>query len=215
MAYEPTQARRITEGLCKDCGTERGADGTSLLCRPCATKHSARASATKAALRAQWVADETACNSCGATLLVATFKNCELCRVRQRGRYHSSDKGRRSSKRGTGVCVVCPRPSTHASDYCRDHWLSNSLAKYGFARSQYSAMWAKLEAQGFRCYYTGVELVPGINASLDHRIPRSRGGDSLDPDNCVWCDRLINAFKNKLTEAEFVERCRAVVSRLG
>jgi len=76
-------------------------------------------------------------------------------------------------------------------------------------------MWAKLEAQGFRCYYTGVELVPGTNASLDHRIPRSQGGDPLDPDNCVWCDRLINAFKNDLTEAEFVERCKAVVDKLG
>jgi hypothetical protein len=72
-----------------------------------------------------------------------------------------------------------------------------------------------LEAQNFRCHYTGVELIPGQNASLDHRIPRSRGGDPFDIDNCVWCDRLINAFKNDLTEDEFVARCRTVVDRLG
>jgi hypothetical protein len=82
-------------------------------------------------------------------------------------------------------------------------------------RDQYDMMWVKLEAQAFRCHYTGAELVPGMNCSLDHRIPVSQGGDPLDPDNCVWCDRLINAFKNKLTEAEFVERCRSVVSRFG
>jgi hypothetical protein len=213
MAYEPTQARRIAEGLCKDCGAERGTDGTSVLCRTCATKHSARASATKSALRAQWATDEMTCNGCGTALPDTTFKNCEPCRIYARRFHQSYGKPRRASRRGTGVCVNCPRPSTHASDYCRDHWLSNSLAKYGFKRSQYGMMWAKLEAQGFRCYYTGIELVPGINASLDHRIPRSRGGEPLDPENCVWCDRLINAFKNNLTEAEFVERCRSVVAR--
>ncbi len=215
MAYEPTQARRIAEGLCKDCGAERGADGTSLLCRPCATKHSARASTTKAALRVKWAADETACNNCGATLAGMAFRLCESCRSYSRSHYHSNEKGRRAAKRGTGVCVRCPQAATHKSGYCRRHWLEGCLSRYGFAREQYDAMWAKLEAQGFRCYYTGVELVPGINASLDHRIPLSRGGDPLDPDNCVWCDRLINAFKSKLTEAEFVERCRSVVNRLG
>lgn len=215
MAYEPTQARRITEGLCKDCGAERGADGTSVLCRPCATKHSARASTTKAALRAQWAADETACNSCGGPLPDATFKNCESCRIHSRRFHESYGKPRRAAKRGTGICVVCPRPTTHASNYCRFHWLDGGLRRYGFTRDQYGMMWAKLEAQDFRCYYTGVELVPGINCSLDHRIPVSQGGDRMDPENCVWCDRLINAFKNKLTEAEFLERCRTVVNRLG
>jgi hypothetical protein len=72
--------------------------------------------------------------------------------------------------------------------------------------------WAKLEAQHFLCFYTGIELVPGRNASVDHRIPISRGGSPSDPENCVWCDRLVNAFKNDLTEDEFIERCRIIVA---
>lgn len=215
MAYEPTQARRIAEGLCKDCGTERGADGTSQLCRPCADKHRARAAASKARKRVRWAASgETICNSCGAILADTTFKTCESCRTYARSHYYSRVRGRRAAKRGTGICVVCPRPITHASNYCRLHWLEGGLKRYGFTRDQYDTMWAMLEAQEFRCYYTGVELVPGLNCSLDHRTPVSREGDPMDPENCVWCDRLINAFKNDLTEAEFVERCQAVVNRL-
>ena len=79
----------------------------------------------------------------------------------------------------------------------------------------WKAFWEKLERQGFQCHYTGVELVPGINLSLDHLVPKSRGGSSTDIANCVWCDRNINAFKSNLTETEFVQRCRIVVERLG
>ncbi len=95
------------------------------------------------------------------------------------------------------------------------HTLENSLRKYRIAKNRYEEFWQKLVAQDFRCYYTGVHLVPGVNASLDHRVPRSRGGDPADIDNCVWCDRLINAFKNDLTEAEFVERCKIVAARFS
>lgn len=166
-------------------------------------------------LREQWTADGAACNTCGATLPDKQFKNCGRCRERMRKRHHSHGKERRAGRRGSGFCVACAQPTTHASNYCRTHWLENGIGKYGFTRCQYDTMWAKLETQDFRCYYTGITLVPGVNASLDHRIPRSRGGDPLDPDNCVWCDRLINAFKNDLTEAEFVARCRLVVERLA
>ena len=217
MTYEPTQARRIAEGLCKDCGAARGADGTTRFCRPCANAHSKRQAARKARLREQWAANGAACNTCGSALPVPSkYKNCERCRERARKYHHNYSRERRERYRGSGFCIRgCATPITHSSTYCRDHWLENGLSRYGFARDQYDAMWAKLETQGFRCYYTGVELVPGVNASLDHRMPISRGGDPCDMGNTVWCDRLINAFKNDLTESEFVERCRLVVSRIG
>jgi hypothetical protein len=95
------------------------------------------------------------------------------------------------------------------------HWLDNCLRQFGIPQSRYAAFWDKLVAQDFRCYYTGATLAPGINLSLDHRIPRSRGGSPTDIDNCVWCDRLINSFKSDLTEAEFVERCKAVAAQFS
>lgn len=215
MAYERTQARRIEAGLCKDCGAPRTENGTTIFCRPCADQHTARASARKAKLRAEWATGVAACNTCGKQMPDASYKNCEGCREQRRMYHHNHRKHQRAIRRGSGVCMSCNKPSTHSSNYCRNHWLENNIGKYGFKRDQYDAMWDKLERQDFRCHYTGVMLVPGVNASLDHRIPRSRGGDLSEMDNCVWCDRLINAFKNDLTESEFIERCRLVVERLG
>ena len=216
MAYEPTQARRIAAGLCKDCGEERGPTGTTRFCRPCADHHSKRQAERKKNLRAKWAETGLACNNCGARLPDERYKNCVQCREKARERYGARGAEYRRSRRGTGFCVACSEPSIPGGgNYCRTHWLDNGAKKYGFTREQYPALWEKLEKQQFRCYYTGIELIPGVNASLDHKKPRSKGGDMNDLDNCVWCDRLINAFKNDLTDEEFVERCRQVVNRLG
>jgi hypothetical protein len=222
MAYGPTRAKRIATGLCIDCGRVLGDDGTTLVCRPCAHDKSVRSSAGKTARRARWKLDDSACNTCGASLASDNFKTCGDCRARGREARRSPeglvrDRATRiewQAKRvEAGLCAVCTAERIGESRYCRIHWLANNIGKYGFTRNQYDAMWARLEAQGFLCHYTGVVLVPGVNASLDHLTPRSRGGDSTDPDNCVWCDRLVNAFKNDLTEGEFIERCQAVVDR--
>ena len=45
MAYQPYHQKRITAGLCKDCGSPRGEDGTSIYCRACAAKIQAKANA--------------------------------------------------------------------------------------------------------------------------------------------------------------------------
>ena len=215
MAYEPTQARRIAAGLCKDCGEERGPTGTTRFCRPCADHHSKRQAERKKSLRAKWAETGLACNNCGARLPDERYKNCVQCREKARERYGAKGAEYRRSRRGTGFCVACSSPATPGGgNYCRTHWLDNTK-KYGFTRDQHPALWEKLEKQQFRCYYTGIELIPGVNASLDHKKPRSKGGDMTDLDNCVWCDRLINAFKNDLTDEEFVELCRQVVNRLG
>src|SRR5258706_4151459 len=49
------------------------------------------------------------------------------------------------------------------------------------------------ERDGNRCQYTGKTLRPG-EGSLDHILPRSRGGaDSWE--NLVWADKQVNARK--------------------
>jgi len=239
VAYNAAQNSRISAGLCMDCGTLRGPDGTTVNCRSCALKKSRRASDRSARLRLEWRANESLCNSCGKTLTDVGFKTCGDCRTSARARLkrHVGRRGyapsmvertpemrerrrlasqaRRGRYSAEGRCLSCGKPKTHASLYCRKHWLANVMRKYKIPAVDSDTLWLKLEKQGFRCYYTGIEITPGLNASLDHRVPRSRGGDLADLDNYVWCDRLINAFKNDLTEAEFVDRCRSVVSRFG
>lgn len=61
---------------------------------------------------------------------------------------------------------------------------------------------------GCHCYYCGADLrAPGVEATLDHRVPRSRGGTDVRS-NLVPACRECNAAKGCLTVEEYRERVR-------
>lgn len=211
MAYQKLQALRISQGLCKDCGTSRGENGTSVCCRPCAAKNSAKSAARTARLRAEWKSSgENTCNSCGTVKPEDSFKSCEKCRIYHAGHYAATGMKRRKLRRAAGTCASCSDPVLGTSSLCARHWLAHIARKHRFPDS--NIMWDKLVKQDFRCYYTGIPLVPGNNCSVDHKVPKSRGGSNA-ADNLVWVDRFTNSFKSVFTDTEFIERCKAVASR--
>lgn len=55
------------------------------------------------------------------------------------------------------------------------------------------------------CWYCGEELVPGVNRSIDHIVPRSRGG-SNDVRNLIGACKPCNARKADMTVEEFRAR---------
>lgn len=214
MPYQPYHQKRIDAGLCKDCGSPRGNDGTSIYCRACASKVQAKANAWKEAKRKEWAAaGDLVCNGCGAILPDAMFKRCEKCRQYHQSNWSKTRPARLARKAAVGQCAVCSSDALSSSRYCKRHFLENSLRKYRVPTEDYDKFWIKLEMQGFRCYYTGVEIIPGVNASIDHKIPVSRGGSLDDINNCVWCDRNINAFKNDTTDSEFINLCKRIADR--
>lgn len=66
----------------------------------------------------------------------------------------------------------------------------------------------KLEAQQFKCNYSGVELTPQ-RASLDHKYPRSLGGDD-DIENLHVVLPIINRAKGNMNHDQFIAMCHAV-----
>ena len=69
---------------------------------------------------------------------------------------------------------------------------------------------AVLRDWGNRCYYCAVDLArPGVQATLDHRLPRSRGGTSARS-NMVPACRACNQAKADMTVEEYRERVRRV-----
>lgn len=65
-----------------------------------------------------------------------------------------------------------------------------------------------VEAQNYRCPLSGRELTPNT-ASLDHKIPLSRGG-AHTLDNIWILHREVNVAKGTLTAEEFVTLCREI-----
>jgi 5-methylcytosine-specific restriction endonuclease McrA len=64
------------------------------------------------------------------------------------------------------------------------------------------------ERDGNRCQYTGAALKPE-EGSIDHVVPRSRGGANTW-DNCVWASKRINALKGNRLPHEVGLRLQAV-----
>lgn len=65
---------------------------------------------------------------------------------------------------------------------------------------QIEAVATKLEAQEFKCALTGVPIVPGKNASLDHVLPRTKYPElAAELTNLVWVDHSVNVMKQNIT----------------
>jgi 5-methylcytosine-specific restriction endonuclease McrA len=118
----------------------------------------------------------------------------------------------RARRTAAGVCEFCGAQRAYASRHCLLHWVRTSSVATGngtlaFARQVLNL----LERQGFRCALSGLPLIPGQNASLDHIVPRARGG-THELSNLQWVTTDINNAKWALGADEFIALCRAVVA---
>jgi hypothetical protein len=145
---------------------------------------------------------------CGAAPS-AGFKVCDTCRARQ--------KSIQRRKRETGNCIRCSLGNLAvAAGMCRKCWFKkiagDCLGARGAAlQPTAEALELLWEKQGGVCVYTGEALVPGSTASLDHRLPQSRGGDHSIT-NLQWVAFHVNIGKGNLTHDEFLELCARVVT---
>ncbi len=109
----------------------------------------------------------------------------------------------RAVKREQGLCVQsgCDREKLTHSSYCFRHW-AGSAVKYDYALiEQLRVSWNE---QRGRCAITNRPLQPGVNASLDHIVPKSRGGAD-DLDNLRWTTLTANRARGDLTDQELFD----------
>lgn len=211
MAYEKTQQARIDAGLCKDCGNPRGEDGTTVRCRPCASEVAKKATQRSSRVRKERHAAGLC--YCGRERDNETIY-CSKCRQRQSQNYEKYGKPKRLERENDGKCRRCGKDQYFASKYCRHHFIEGIAHIWKIPPHLWEALIQKLEQGQFSCYYTGLPLIPGENASVDHLSSRLQHPDKLsDFDNLVWCDKRINRMKGHLSYHEFISLCRTIVKR--
>ncbi len=146
---------------------------------------------------------EGLCLKCGKNFPIPNKNLCEKCNEdmheRSRRKYQK-DKSNGDYHCGykaiiKGNCVSC--------------WFDQIARNATGSRLNGVYLAEKFEEQKHLCYYTNKIMIPGVNASIDHKIPRKRGG-SDDLINLVWCDFNVNMQKRDLTEKEFIEQCKLV-----
>jgi hypothetical protein len=163
---------------------------------------------------------QSAGNSVGAELTVRTalrvvdtvllFNSTHLGRVLNERQLH------RHRVRSGRAFVVAPRNKYSGVQVLRYiAW----LAEYRHVanpsgpiagRVNYEGVTRILESQSYRCALTGRQLHPE-DASLDHIVPVSRGGQHL-LENVQVLHTAVNRAKGALTTAEFVSLCREVAA---
>ncbi len=101
-------------------------------------------------------------------------------------------------------CKKCTKRIAGETPFCIKHW-AIALKTRIIANSKLPISFNLLElwdAQEKKCAITGIELIPGKTASIDHIVPLCKGGTN-DKSNLRFVHVSMNAFKNDLDEEEF------------
>lgn len=124
-------------------------------------------------------------------------------------------KERRDKQRlEEGMCLDCGKEvRIGESKWCEYHWIMrlvrNRFSLKGESAQKLSAiLLEKLHKQNFVCYYTGLPLTVGVNASIEHLLPESNNPESShDPNNLVWIRLEVNSMRSNYSFERFVELC--------
>lgn len=133
-------------------------------------------------------------------------RRCQPCLEKQR----TENRRFYADRVARGQCPYC-RLAAEVGVFCLKHWFKNVGVSHGLGSNKGIAVLRELwEEQNGRCAVTGVVLIPGSTASIDHIMPKSRGGSS-EKNNLRWVLLRINQIKWDMSHEEFVEVCRTVV----
>lgn len=152
--------------------------------------------------------DAGLCQTCGK----GPGPSCDYCLDRHRKR----TAVRVVERKAAGLCYRCAAPLNLAVNstsikypQCTTCFMKATADHHLGGRHRWAELLQIFEKQEGCCAYTGELLILGDNASLDHKIPRSRGGAD-EVDNLQWVTWTINDCKRNLTHDEFVALCRRV-----
>jgi 5-methylcytosine-specific restriction endonuclease McrA len=136
------------------------------------------------------------CTGCG-NQVVSGKTMCDHCLTRK--------SERRANLANNGMCIEgCGRSRNAKNKRCKICLLKNiSKSSTGSVKSA-KLLGMKLVRQKFRCPYTGIYIHIGNNASIDHIVPRSKGGTN-DLENLEWVHVAVNTLKGDMDREEFVK----------
>ena len=148
------------------------------------------------------------CPACKETLEVTKFSKAAIRRGGYQGFckncYNTKTLSYRRSRLDNGICRDCSLPKLKNSAHCLFHWALSSYRTNSRQKNlqlsteqlkqDTKSLLGKLANQKFRCAYSGICLIPGINASLEHVNAFTNNKDGSIA-NIVWVDSLLNKLK--------------------
>ena len=124
----------------------------------------------------------------------------------------SKAKEQRISRLNRGLCRHCSSERLENSDsYCEKHWFEYVAKAHLGTMKRGSELKLLLEKQNYKCAYTGIVLIPALNASIDHKMPLSLDSEQYQKiENLQWVCLDINTMKRNHTEEDFLEYIKLI-----
>ena len=198
METVPPSSKRCTK--CGDtkpldafARSKRHARGRQPWCRACCDARKARARRTNIAAGR--------CLFCGETPAPGR---------RQCAEHIALQAETRARRKRLGRCRVCAADRVAGHADCQQCWLRKLAARHLGSKDRAAELLALLERQGWCCALSGVPLVQGF-ASVDHVVPRSRGGGH-EISNLRWLHLDVNRARRDRSDEQYLAECRRVVA---
>lgn len=134
------------------------------------------------------------------------YRACADCRLAMRTSSYNTNRAKRSA----GLCRCGAIPTVGV--VCETCWFKETTRGVTGSTENWTLLKGLLEAQGFRCAYSGKLLTLGQDCTVDHKTPRARGG-SNEINNLQWVSRRVNSMKTDFTHEEFIRACAAITKR--
>lgn len=111
-----------------------------------------------------------------------------------------------------GKCVRCTQQTMETSNsFCEKHFLQNISHKMLGTKTRWKELYELLKAQEYKCSYTGIPLILGKNASIDHIKPQIKYPElKYEISNLCWVDIVVNRMKRDLEVQQFIILCTKV-----
>lgn len=141
---------------------------------------------------------ESLCVNCGKPAVASRYRCSECCE-----KDNKNNKQRKTKLKELGLCIDCGKSEArNKSLKCEMCTIKVTCRTHFGSTDRHQELQTLLNSQNRTCPYTGIKLVLGSNASLDHKVPKSAGGDN-EIQNLQWVHVWINSMKGVLCEEEF------------
>lgn len=126
------------------------------------------------------------------------------------------EQRRRKKLHEKGLCSSCRKRKAYIKHTCYRCLLQKLAGRHLADRNRWGELHALYVGQGYACFYTGVPIKVGADATIDHILPASRFPSRVaDIGNLCWVSQEVNRMKSDMTMDEFIKRCRDILVNFG